>query len=62
MRRLLAISAAVASSRYYAKRCLVALLEALAKNMMMIKDETFHEILQFLDQVRQRWATNKVYM
>merc|ERR1712093_333523 len=36
---------------YYAKRCLVALLEALAKNMMMIKDETFHEILQFLDQV-----------
>ena len=46
--------------RYYAKRCLVALLEALAKNMMMIKDETFHEILQFLDQVRQRWAANKV--
>jgi tetratricopeptide repeat protein 30 len=36
---------------YYAKRCLVALLEALVKNMMMIKDETFHEILQFLDQV-----------
>jgi tetratricopeptide repeat protein 30 len=36
---------------YYAKRCLVALLEALAKNMIMIKDETFHEILQFLDQV-----------
>merc|ERR1711881_322106 len=38
---------------YYAKRCLLALLESLAKNMLMIKDETLHEVLGFLDQVAQ---------
>merc|ERR1712070_30947 len=34
---------------YYAKRCFLALAEALAKHMIMLSDSTFHEILQFFD-------------
>eukprot|EP00741_Cyanophora_paradoxa_P021809 tig00000241_g21052.t1 len=34
---------------YYAKRCFLALIEILAKHMIMLKDATFHEILGFLD-------------
>lgn len=34
---------------YYAKRCFLGLAETLAKHMLMMKDSTFHEILNFLD-------------
>jgi tetratricopeptide repeat protein 30 len=34
---------------YYAKRCFLGLAETLAKHMLMMKDATFHEILNFLD-------------
>jgi len=34
---------------FYAKRCLLALAETLAKHMIMLKDDTFHEIISFLD-------------
>merc|ERR1711988_371326 len=36
---------------FYAKRCLLALAETLAKHMIMLKDATFNEILTFLDAV-----------
>jgi len=35
---------------FYAKRCLLALSEALSKHMIVLKDVTFHEILEFLDE------------
>eukprot|EP00742_Colponemidia_sp_Colp-10_P002065 GILJ01002206.1.p1 GENE.GILJ01002206.1~~GILJ01002206.1.p1 ORF type:complete len:660 (+),score=124.52 GILJ01002206.1:316-2295(+) len=38
---------------YYAKRCFLALIETLSKHMIMLKDATFHEILQFLDAADQ---------
>jgi hypothetical protein len=31
--------------RYYAKRCFLALMETLAKHMMVFKDEFYHEIM-----------------
>merc|ERR1719217_1988702 len=34
---------------YYAKRCFLALGETLAKNMMMLKDEAFEDLLSFFD-------------
>uniref|UniRef100_A0A0G4HAD3 Tetratricopeptide repeat protein 30 n=1 Tax=Chromera velia CCMP2878 TaxID=1169474 RepID=A0A0G4HAD3_9ALVE len=34
---------------YYAKRCFLALGETLAKHMILLKDQTYHEILAFLD-------------
>lgn len=34
---------------YYAKRCFLGLAETLAKHMIMLKDSTFHEIVNFLD-------------
>mmetsp|Transcript_31666 Transcript_31666/g.51104 ORF Transcript_31666/g.51104 Transcript_31666/m.51104 type:complete len:664 (+) Transcript_31666:80-2071(+) len=34
---------------YYAKRCFLALIEILAKHMIMPKDATFHEIVGFLE-------------
>jgi hypothetical protein len=34
---------------YYAKRCILGLAETLAKHMIMLKDSTFHEIINFLD-------------
>ena len=36
---------------FYAKRCLLALLENLAKHMIVIKDTTISEIIDFLDLV-----------
>lgn len=36
--------------RFYAKRCLLSMGETLAKNMIMISDESFARILDFLDQ------------
>ena len=34
---------------YYAKRCLLSLIETLAKHMIILKDSTFSEVLEFLD-------------
>ncbi len=34
---------------YYAKRCLLSQIETLAKHMIILKDTTFSEILEFLD-------------
>lgn len=39
-----------ADTWYYAKRCFLALLETLAKHMLVLKDEFFAEIVTFLDQ------------
>merc|ERR1712167_286475 len=38
---------------YYAKRCFLALAESLAKHMIMLKDATFHELLNFFDAADQ---------
>eukprot|EP00294_Goniomonas_avonlea_P012917 CAMPEP_0114552862 /NCGR_PEP_ID=MMETSP0114-20121206/7347_1 /TAXON_ID=31324 /ORGANISM="Goniomonas sp, Strain m" /LENGTH=664 /DNA_ID=CAMNT_0001737759 /DNA_START=88 /DNA_END=2082 /DNA_ORIENTATION=+ len=38
-----------ADTWHYSKRCLLGLLENLAKHMQLVKDQTFHDILQFLD-------------
>merc|ERR1712087_618343 len=35
----------------YSKRVLLALAETLAKHMIMLKDVTFNEILEFLDAI-----------
>lgn len=37
------------NSRYYAKRCLLSLIETLSKHMIILKDSIFSEILEFLD-------------
>ena len=37
------------SSRYYAKRCFLALAETVSKQMLMLKDSSFNDIIQFLD-------------
>lgn len=42
-----------ADTWFYAKRCLLALIETLAKHMIMLKDQTFAEIIAFLDQAEQ---------
>ncbi|KAI9220763.1 hypothetical protein BC828DRAFT_382719 [Blastocladiella britannica] len=34
---------------YYAKRCFAALFETLAKQMILLKDDVYHEILTFFD-------------
>jgi tetratricopeptide repeat protein 30 len=34
---------------YYAKRCFLALAENMAKQMLILKDTTLHDILSFLD-------------
>ena len=39
--------------RYYAKRCFLALGEALGKNMILLKDEAFDDILNFFDAAAQ---------
>ncbi|EER17172.1 hypothetical protein Pmar_PMAR003768, partial [Perkinsus marinus ATCC 50983] len=36
--------------RYYAKRCFLALAENMAKDMVVIRDDTYHNILNFLDR------------
>jgi len=38
---------------YYAKRCFLALIETLAKHMMVFKDEFYHEIMGFLDAAEE---------
>merc|ERR1712023_470546 len=38
---------------YYAKRCFLALAETLAKQMVVLKDATVHEIIAFLEQADQ---------
>ena len=35
--------------RFYAKRTFLALAETLAKHMIMLKDVTLNEVLEFLD-------------
>ena len=34
---------------FYAKRCILNLLETMAKHMMVLKDQSFNELLNFLD-------------
>mmetsp|Transcript_13358 Transcript_13358/g.21188 ORF Transcript_13358/g.21188 Transcript_13358/m.21188 type:complete len:653 (+) Transcript_13358:44-2002(+) len=41
---------------FYAKRCFLALAENLAKHMLMLKDASIHEILNFLDAADQAGA------
>ena len=38
---------------FYAKRCLLSLVEVLAKHMIMIKDISGSEIIEFLAQAEQ---------
>ncbi|GMH38415.1 hypothetical protein BSKO_06299 [Bryopsis sp. KO-2023] len=38
---------------FYAKRCFLALIENLAKHMVVIKDASFLEIMQFLDEAEK---------
>ena len=44
---------------FYAKRCFLALIETLAKNMLVLPDNTFNEILNFLDAVEMHGKTIK---
>jgi len=41
---------------FYAKRCFLALAENMAKHMLMLKDASIHEILNFLDAADQAGA------
>lgn len=36
---------------FYAKRCLLSLIETLAKHMLVLPDSSYNEILNFLDAV-----------
>jgi tetratricopeptide repeat protein 30 len=36
---------------FYAKRCFMSLLETVAKHMLVLRDATMNEILNFLDQI-----------
>mmetsp|Transcript_13709 Transcript_13709/g.29452 ORF Transcript_13709/g.29452 Transcript_13709/m.29452 type:complete len:648 (+) Transcript_13709:217-2160(+) len=38
---------------FYAKRCFIALIENLAKHMIMLKDSSFTEIMTFLDEAER---------
>lgn len=38
---------------FYVKRCLLSLIEVLTKHMIIIKDTSFSEILDFLDAADQ---------
>ena len=38
---------------FYAKRCILSLLECMAKHMIVIKDTTISEIIDFLDTADQ---------
>jgi tetratricopeptide repeat protein 30 len=42
---------------FYAKRCFLALLENLAKHMLVIKDTTISEIIDFLDLADEHGKT-----
>ncbi|CAJ0565386.1 unnamed protein product, partial [Mesorhabditis spiculigera] len=35
---------------FYAKRCLIAMIETMAKQMVVMRDAVVHEVLQFLDK------------
>ena len=38
---------------FYAKRCLMSLIETLSKHMLVLPDSSFNEILNFLDAIEQ---------
>ena len=38
---------------FYAKRCFLSLVETLAKHMIILKDTTMNEIIDFLNQADQ---------
>merc|ERR1719198_700974 len=38
---------------FYAKRCFLALIDTLAKHMMMMRDAFFHELVTFLEAAEQ---------
>ena len=40
---------------FYAKRCFLALIDTLAKHMMMMRDAFFHELVTFLEAAG-RWC------
>uniref|UniRef100_A0A7S3YCX0 Tetratricopeptide repeat protein 30 n=3 Tax=Lotharella globosa TaxID=91324 RepID=A0A7S3YCX0_9EUKA len=42
-----------ADTWYYAKRCFLGLAENLAKHMSVFEDDTYHEIMQFLDAAEE---------
>lgn len=44
---------------FYAKRCLLSLIETLAKHMMVLPDASFNEVLNFLDAVEVHGKTIK---
>jgi hypothetical protein len=47
---------------FYAKRCFLALIENLAKHMIMLKDSSFTEIMSFLDEVRSVTQTIQAWV
>lgn len=40
-------------SRYYAKRCFLSLIEGMAKHMIMMKDASLAEIMEFLAEAER---------
>jgi tetratricopeptide repeat protein 30 len=42
-----------ADTWFYAKRCLVALVDGLAKHMICLNDSAFDDVIQFLDKVSE---------
>ena len=42
-----------ADTWYYTKRCLLALVDQMAKQMLLLKRDSFNEIVEFLDEVDQ---------
>merc|ERR1719409_529197 len=38
---------------YYAKRCFLALAETLSKNMLLLNDEAFDDLINFFDNAAQ---------
>ena len=46
--------------RYYAKRCFLALIENLAKHMIVVKDGAFTEIMAFLGEAEKHGKDIKV--
>lgn len=48
------------AARYYAKRCILALIENLAKHMIVLKDGAFSEIMAFLGEAEKHGKDIKV--
>lgn len=46
---ILIIKQLTADTWFYAKRCFLALIETLAKHMIILKDASISEIINFLD-------------